>query len=60
MGVIRDPARNVCIDLPKEMHKDMNEDGFETLVRRNINAMSPTCDALIDVYRRSRRTPALA
>jgi 5,5'-dehydrodivanillate O-demethylase len=60
MYVIRDPAKNVCIDLPKEMHKNMNDDGFEAMVRRNLNAFSPTCDELIDVYRRSRRIPALA
>jgi len=60
MYVIRDPAKNVCIDLPKEMHKDMNEDGFESMVRRNINEHSPVRDELIEVYRRSRRIPALA
>jgi len=55
LGVIRDPAKNVCIDLPKEMHKDMNDDGFEVLVRRNIVAMSPFCEDIIDVYRNGRR-----
>jgi 5,5'-dehydrodivanillate O-demethylase len=60
MYVIRDPAENVCIDLPKEMHKDMNEDGFEAMVRRNINIFSPTMEELIDVYRRSRRVPVMA
>ena len=59
MGVIRDPAKNVRIDLPKEMHKDMNDDGFEFLVRRNIVAMSPFCEDIIDVYKRGKeRQPA--
>ena len=31
------------------MDKDMNEDGFELLVRRNIVAMSPICEEIIDV-----------
>ena len=34
IGVIRDPAKNESIELPMEMHKDMNDDGFESLVRR--------------------------
>jgi 5,5'-dehydrodivanillate O-demethylase len=60
MVVIRDPAQNVCIDLPKEMHKDMNEDGFEFLIRRNIVAMSPFCEDIINVYKNSKKEKALA
>jgi hypothetical protein len=40
------------------MHKDMNDDGFEVLVRRNIVGMSPVCDDIIDVWRKGGdRTP---
>ena len=59
MYIIRDPAKNGVIDLPKEMHKDMNEDGFEVLVRRNIVGMSPVCEDIINVWRNGRkRVPA--
>jgi 5,5'-dehydrodivanillate O-demethylase len=60
MYVIRNPQENECIVLPKEMHKDMNEDGFESQVRRNINRFSPFCEEVIDLYKRSRRQPVLA
>jgi hypothetical protein len=40
------------------MHKDMNDDGFEVLVRRNIVGMAPICDDIIDVWRKDGdRTP---
>jgi hypothetical protein len=38
----------------------MNEDGFESMVDRNINTHSPFRDELIEVYHRSRRSPAFA
>ena len=56
--VVRDPAQNVRIDLPLETGKDMLSDGFESLVRRNIVGLSPIGEEVIDVWRRSRRTPA--
>jgi len=58
MGVIRDPARNGIIDLPMEIGKDMNDDGFELLVRRNMVGLSPVGEEIIDVYRRGQRVPA--
>jgi len=51
IGVIRDPAKNVTIELPMEHGKDMNDDGFEAMVRRNIVAYSPFCEDIIAVYR---------
>jgi 5,5'-dehydrodivanillate O-demethylase len=54
MVVIRDPAKNQSIELPKEIGKDMNQDGFEFLIRRNIVGLSPVRDEIIDVYRRGR------
>jgi 5,5'-dehydrodivanillate O-demethylase len=55
LGVIRDPAENLRIDLPMEIGKDMNDDGFEALVKRNIVAMSPIADDVLAVWRNRRR-----
>jgi 5,5'-dehydrodivanillate O-demethylase len=60
MGVIRDPARNACIDLPMEIGKDMNEDGFEALVRRNMVGLSPIGEEVIAVYKQGQRMLAHA
>jgi 5,5'-dehydrodivanillate O-demethylase len=61
LGVIRDPAQNVCVDLPLETDKDMFSDGFETL-QRNIGLLplAPIWDDLLAVYRNARRPPTPA
>jgi 5,5'-dehydrodivanillate O-demethylase len=58
MCVVRDPAKNQVIDLPIEIGKDMNADGFEMLVRRNMVGLSPLGERVIEVYRNSLRTLA--
>jgi 5,5'-dehydrodivanillate O-demethylase len=58
MCVIRDPSKNEVIDLPVEMGKDMNADGFEMLVRRNMVGLSPVGERVIEVYHNSLRTLA--
>jgi 5,5'-dehydrodivanillate O-demethylase len=54
MGVVRDPAQNVYIELPKERGKDMNDDGFETMVRRSMVSFSPACEEIIAAWHRGR------
>jgi 5,5'-dehydrodivanillate O-demethylase oxygenase subunit len=54
VGVIRDPAANGVITLPMELGTAMNDEGFETVVRRNVVGLSPVCDEIVDVWRRSR------
>ena len=56
--VIRDPARNEIIELPVEANKDMNEDGFELLVGRNMVGCDWLAPEIVATYKRSRRTPA--
>ncbi len=53
MGVIRDPAKNERIDLPMEVGKDMNSDGFESMLRRNFAIKSPVGEDLVEVFRSS-------
>ncbi len=58
MVVIRDPARNEIIELPVEANKDMNEDGFEILVGRNMVGCDWLAPEIVDTYKRGRRTTA--
>jgi 5,5'-dehydrodivanillate O-demethylase len=51
MCVIRDPAKNVRIDLPLEIGKDMLSDGFESMMRRNVMAYAPNLEELLVVFR---------
>ena len=60
MCVIRDPAQNEIIELPIEIGKDMNADGFEMLVRRNMVGRSPIGERVIEVYKNSLRALARA
>jgi 5,5'-dehydrodivanillate O-demethylase oxygenase subunit len=53
MGVIRDPSKNERIDLPMEVGKDMNSDGFESMLRRNFAIKSPVGEELVTVFRSS-------
>jgi len=61
LGVIRDPARNVFIELPLEKNKDMFSDGLESIFKRHMTAFSPIADEILAVMIRSRgRREALA
>lgn len=53
MGTLRDPARNVCVELPLEEGKDMYYDGFESLTRRQMVAQSPIVEDLLKVFSRA-------
>jgi 5,5'-dehydrodivanillate O-demethylase len=53
-GIIRDPARNVTIDLPLERNKDMFMDGFESLFRRHMSIFSPIADEILAVFAQAR------
>jgi 5,5'-dehydrodivanillate O-demethylase len=53
-GIIRDPARNVTIELPLERNKDMFMDGFESLFRRHMSIFSPIADEILAVFAQAR------
>jgi 5,5'-dehydrodivanillate O-demethylase len=50
MCVVRDPAKNRCIDLPNEKDKHHNSDGFAAFLLRTHGRYSPIAEALIDVF----------
>jgi 5,5'-dehydrodivanillate O-demethylase oxygenase subunit len=52
IGVVRDPAKNHCIVLPRERGKDMYSDGFVSHIRRQMSNFSPIADELIAVFSR--------
>jgi 5,5'-dehydrodivanillate O-demethylase len=51
MGTVRDAAENAYIELPTEVGKDMNSDGFESMLRRNFAIKSPVGEDLVEVFR---------
>jgi 5,5'-dehydrodivanillate O-demethylase len=53
IGVIRDPAKNVQIDLPVEVNKDMNSDGVASRMRRVRTRYAPHLDELLAVFARA-------
>jgi 5,5'-dehydrodivanillate O-demethylase len=53
MGVIRDPAKNVQIDLPVEVNKDMNSDGVASRMRRVRTRYAPHLEELLEVFARA-------
>jgi len=55
MWVLRDPARNACIEFPHELQKNVNEAGFENLVMRNMVGTTPMGQRLVDFYREMQR-----
>ena len=50
MGVLRDPARNHCIELPTETKKHHNSDGFASFMLRTHAKYAPIAAELIQVY----------
>ena len=58
MGVLRDPARNVCIDLPHEKKKHHNSDGFASFMLRTHAKYAPIAAELVEIYE-GRRVEAV-
>ena len=50
MGLVRDPARNTCIDLPNEKKKHHNSDGFASFMLRTHAKYSPITAELVDIF----------
>jgi 5,5'-dehydrodivanillate O-demethylase len=50
MGVVRDPARNVRIDLPNERKKHHNSDGFAAFMMRTHAKYSPIAHEVAALY----------
>jgi 5,5'-dehydrodivanillate O-demethylase len=56
MGVLRDPARDVRIDLPNEKKKHHNSDGFASFMLRTHAKYSPIAPDLVAVFEGDRAT----
>ncbi len=54
IGIIRNPAENAFILLPRERGKDMYSDGFVSHIRRQMSIFSPIAEELIEVFTRHR------
>lgn len=52
IGVLRDPARNQCIDLPNERKKHHNSDGFASFMLRTHAKYSPIANELVKLFDR--------
>ncbi len=50
MGVLRDPTRNQCIDLPHEKKKHHNSDGFASFMLRTHAKYAPIAAELVEIY----------
>ncbi len=50
IGILRDPAKNVCVDLPLEKGKDKYNDGFESFIRRQPVYHSPIARDLVRLF----------
>jgi 5,5'-dehydrodivanillate O-demethylase len=54
IATLRDPAQNVCIELPLEKGKDMFNDGFANIFRRHMSAFSPIAEDILAVFAQER------
>jgi 5,5'-dehydrodivanillate O-demethylase len=52
MGIVRDEARNVRIDLPNERKKHHNSDGFSSFLLRTHARYSPIAQDLVQIFER--------
>jgi 5,5'-dehydrodivanillate O-demethylase len=52
LGTVRDPAKNVRIDLPLEVGKDGFKDGFASLFKRHVSSFAPNAAEILDVFTR--------
>ena len=59
MGVLRDPARNTCIELPTERKKHHNSDGFAAFMLRTHAKYAPIAADLVQVYEGHRERDAV-
>ena len=50
LGTIRDPAKNVRIDLPLEVGKDGFKDGFASLFKRHVSSFAPNAAEILSVF----------
>ena len=50
IGIVRDPAQNVRIDLPNERKKHHNSDGFSHFMLRTHAKYSPIAEELVKIY----------
>ncbi|SAK54579.1 Rieske (2Fe-2S) domain-containing protein [Caballeronia fortuita] len=50
MGLVRDPVRNQCIDLPNERKKHHNSDGFSSFMLRTHAKYSPIAQDLVRIF----------
>ncbi len=57
MGVVRDPAKNVSIDLPNEKDKHHFSDGFGSFLLRTHGRFSPIAQDLIAVFEPHKAKP---
>ncbi len=55
IGIVRDAARNACIDLPNEKKKHHNSDGFSSFMLRTHAKYSPIAQDLVNVFENPRR-----
>ena len=55
MWVLRDRARNLRIDLPHEIRKDVNALGFEDVVMRNAIWRTPIGPRIVEAYRATKQ-----
>jgi 5,5'-dehydrodivanillate O-demethylase len=58
MGVVRDPAKNRCIDLPNERNKHHNSDGFASFMLRTHAKYAPIANDLVMIFEEARREMA--
>ena len=54
LGIVRDPARNVCIELPNEKDKHHNSDGFANFMLRTHARYSPIAHDVAQIYEKPR------
>ena len=54
IGIVRDAARNACIDLPNEKKKHHNSDGFASFMLRTHAKYSPIAQDLVNVFENPR------
>jgi 5,5'-dehydrodivanillate O-demethylase len=57
MGIVRDSARNNCIDLPNEKKKHHNSDGFTSFMMRTHAKYSPIANDLSKLFEPQLHTP---
>lgn len=58
IGVVRDPQRNVRIDLPNERKKHHNSDGFSSFMLRTHARYSPIAQDLVAIFEGQKKDPS--